>query len=69
VDYEVNCIKARSSGCGCGCTGGAVTETNRRLQLPTVSRHNEGVNTAMADGHAKWERTQNILLPNTRWNP
>lgn len=72
VDYDIGCIKARSSGCGCG--GGETCPVNNgNIRLLRSNRHNSGVNTAMVDGHVAWERATNILFTlggtQTRWDP
>ena len=70
LDYDLQCIKARSTGCGCGCAGGNVVVSNARLALAASARHNEGMNCALADGHVKWFRPSAIQLPNpTIWEP
>ena len=66
LDFNVACIKGSNTGCGCGCaTPQPIPTTNTRLNQS--ARHNEGVNTAMIDGHAKWERVTNAHLPSSRW--
>jgi prepilin-type N-terminal cleavage/methylation domain-containing protein/prepilin-type processing-associated H-X9-DG protein len=64
TDFNVGCIKANSGVCGCGCAGGVVSTINTRLNQS--ARHNEGMNLTMADGHSKWNKVSNILLPNAQ---
>ena len=67
LDYENNCIKG-SNTCGCGAGGGECTLSHARdyFSRPDVARHNEGVNTLLADGHAKWRKAVELMELNPR---
>ncbi len=62
LDYENNCIKG-SNTCGCGSGGGSCTLSHARdmFSRKDVARHNEGVNTLLADGHAKWRKATDLM--------
>jgi prepilin-type N-terminal cleavage/methylation domain-containing protein/prepilin-type processing-associated H-X9-DG protein len=62
LDFNAPCIKGNAT-CGCGGGGGTCVVTNINPRLITCARHNEGMNLAMADGHAKWDRGQNLFFP------
>jgi len=62
LDAENACVKARPSGCTCGCPAPQpIARWNDHFSRSDVQRHNEGVNCGFADGHVKWIRAQNLM--------
>lgn len=64
LDYRNGCIKAADT-CGCG-TGSytvncAVDYAVARFNETDTARHNDGVNTLEADGHAKWMSASSLM--------
>ena len=63
LDFSQQCIKANPGTCGCG--GGTCHATRMVDEFIKNTykscRHNDGVNTLMADGHAKWRAGASLV--------